>query len=111
MFGMVWKLSETQTKQVNPGLFENEGWFTSKPWCGLYVVWKQSGPSYEPKVESGAVYINSGELKTMYVWCGCSVVYVSSSLSWQKGTCVPPFFRPIELLFSFSVVAISFFGD
>lgn len=72
---MVWKLSETQTKQVNPGLFENKGlgWFTSELCCGFYVVWKQIGPSYEAKVESGAVYMNSRELKTVYVWCGCSV--------------------------------------
>lgn len=55
--------------------------------------------------------MNSRELKTMYVWCGCSVVYVSSSLSGQKGTCIPPFFCPIELLFFFSVVVLSFFGD
>ncbi len=45
-------------KQANSAPLENWGLgsLPDTPWRGSFVVWKQSGPSYEPKVISGTKY-------------------------------------------------------
>ncbi len=55
-FWVVWKFFWTLmwTKQANAGPLEIGVWVhLSKPCYGSLVVWKQSGPGYQPKVGSG----------------------------------------------------------